>query len=865
MVRQYILLVLSGLFFSVSLQAQELPKLGNDPAVRTGILRNGTHYKVVNNASSKGFANFALVQKVGTSSETDADKGKVVALSRDALAHTKRFDRRSPQNFLTSHGATPFKDGFVKVTDNATVYNFKNMRITSGEVVDSTLFLLCDIIERRNVTDDEFLKAKYSPSNSCIIVAGDVNPDEIIAKLQYMSLMTPSAEVETCGNIHKFMSSDSTRYEALGDTLSGISTIRAAYLSPRFPEEYMSTIQPAIYNMYVNELGQIMVNRFYRQGMNASFRHIDSANTDKDELFEISVTVPVGMEKTAIEMMAANLRNVAEMNIGLDEFVYARNAYLNEMMQRANAPFTANDSYVDRCISSFVYNVPVVSAAERYRFYSSRNIPDQKELELFGIVTSALVSAKDNMSLSCSSCTENGKLKAVFETAWNNAALSKPAGNDLTSENVFSVLPEIKKVKIKSDRLESMTGGRIWTFANGVKVIYKHLETSGKTYFNLALNGGMGSVQDLEYGEGAFLADYLSTRKIGEHKGADVMSYLARKSVDIHTEVYQGSTEISGSLPTDNIDLLLRYILAIANDGEMDEVAFREYMENEKALLSLPVENINERIDSILCPDYLYTPYKKPGVLSETFAFKADKFYNSLFSRINDGVLVMVSDIKEDVLKKKLQEVVGHFKTTSKLSPRPVTRYSTPSGWLTYTVDGSENVISFVMSAPLVLSADNVVATMVAANLLYQNLSEALVETGMYIDLDYNCHIYPQERVSVMITVGESNPDGFASYTRQTGSIAAVSMLRSSLSNLLASPVPDDKLEADKLFVKNYFTTMFSDPVYICNSIVMRYVDGKDFVTDSRKKTDAVTAEKVKDILKALNEGTKVEYIVKKK
>ena len=36
--------------------------------------------------------------------------------------------------------------------------------------------------------------------------------------------------------------------------------------------------------------------------------------------------------------------------------------------------------------------------------------------------------------------------------------MSKPAGNDLTGENAFSVLPEIKKEKLKSDRLESMTG-----------------------------------------------------------------------------------------------------------------------------------------------------------------------------------------------------------------------------------------------------------------------------------------------------------------------------------------------------------------------------------------------------------------------
>ena len=71
--------VISGLFLTIILPAQELPLITPDPAVRQGVLPNGMKYYLVSNPSVKGFADFALVQKTGTG--TVADSGSVLSIS----------------------------------------------------------------------------------------------------------------------------------------------------------------------------------------------------------------------------------------------------------------------------------------------------------------------------------------------------------------------------------------------------------------------------------------------------------------------------------------------------------------------------------------------------------------------------------------------------------------------------------------------------------------------------------------------------------------------------------------------------------------------------------------------------------------
>ena len=53
-------------------------------------------------------------------------------------------------------------------------------------------------------------------------------------------------------------------------------------------------------------------------------------------------------------------------------------------------------------------------------------------------------------------------------------------------------------------------------------------------------------------------------------------------------------------------------------------------------------------------------------------------------------------------------------------------------------------------------------------------------------------------------------------------------------------------------------------PQYWLNAISMRQIEGKDFTTDYKARVDAVTADKVKQILTSLNNASKVEYIIRK-
>ena len=70
-------------------------------------------------------------------------------------------------------------------------------------------------------------------------------------------------------------------------------------------------------------------------------------------------------------------------------------------------------------------------------------------------------------------------------------------------------------------------------------------------------------------------------------------------------------------------------------------------------------------------------------------------------------------------------------------------------------------------------------------------------------------------------------------------------------------------LAACKEHLKNLISFRMQEPMYWVDAIAKRYLDGKDFTTGYAARVDAVTEDKVKLLLLALNEGSKVEYVVK--
>ena len=134
----------------------------------------------------------------------------------------------------------------------------------------------------------------------------------------------------------------------------------------------------------------------------------------------------------------------------------------------------------------------------------------------------------------------------------------------------------------------------------------------------------------------------------------------------------------------------------------------------------------------------------------------------------------------------------------------------------------------------------------------------------MYLRLAHNCRIYPQERFNVIITLEEASPDGFSTDAGLSGADEALKILRKVIAGLPESDVQETDVAKYKAVLKGRLALEMEQPQYWTQALAMRYLDGKNFTTGYEARIDAVTVEKIKDILASLADASRVEYVIKK-
>lgn len=869
--------VVTALLCSISVHAQKLPALPSDPAVKKGALPNGLTYFIAVNPSAAGHADFALVQKIGTSTVNDTLAERTVDLAKDALAELPRIKGPSPQVWLARHGVTTSREGFVNVSSDATVFRFPDVSLTSGKnVADSTLLLLLTIVDRVSTSDDAFMKKWYSPSDQAIVIAGDVNANDLIAKMTSMSYMIP-AKPASPKKKYKWQDCDSAVFHVSSDSRMKLAEVSLAWRLPRAPVEYMNTVQPAIYERFVNVLGYLAERRI-RQDLERrnvpvaglSYSHRSSASGSGDERFTVNVSVPAEFAETAVGAIGRTFGSLDAAAVELDEYVIARNHYLHELEGAASESFKRNSDYVDRCISAFLYNASLASSKEKLDFHKSRQLSDSTQFRLFQDMTKALVDDSRNLIFSCitpdKKMTEE-KVRNRLYASWSDSYHNPSSLDAFYTEVPFEWQNDASKVKLKDVTTDPMSKGTLMVFSNGFRVLHKKMTTSGKIWWTMALNGGYGSIEDLSEGEGAYVSDYMGLCKIGGMEGRAFRDMLMSGNMTMETRVGLTATLFSGEAPKDSLDKVLQLLLAVSNDRVPDKEAYARYMKEEDLRLSMNRTGRAARmavLDSIMCPGYKYSWMKTPGKLTPELSAKADSFFERQASKMNDGVLVLISEMDEEVLKKKLLNYVGDFRTDGTAFRRPPLRYQPVSGWSTYTVEGEENSIDVVMSAAMNMTMDSYMTAALAAMVLKNSISAALVNTGMYADVAYNFQIFPQERLSMAISVSQLDKDGYASSIEPSGAIDALDILRAKLKELSGTKVSKTELAACKAYLKSYLGKKMTAPSYWTDAVAKRFLDGKDFTTSYAAAVDAVTDEKLMRVFAELNGGSKVEYIVQK-
>ena len=146
--------------------------------------------------------------------------------------------------------------------------------------------------------------------------------------------------------------------------------------------------------------------------------------------------------------------------------------------------------------------------------------------------------------------------------------------------------------------------------------------------------------------------------------------------------------------------------------------------------------------------------------------------------------------------------------------------------------------------------------------MIRRQLTAALADHGAYADLSANLELFPAERLSLRIVCRPASEDGLPPDVVPEDPLRVLGVLRSALAAFTAEGPAAASLASSKAALLSVLDTSVTDPAFLTEAAMMRYSAGKDMVTGYKSKVGAVTPASVKEVLSALDSGSKVEYVV---
>ena len=834
------------LAFCASSSAQDLPTLGQQAGITVGRFANGISYYIVPNTTSKGYANFALVQK-GVDNSEDA---------RSALDYS----------FLSSKGVGYTRDGYISYQGGAAVFSFEDVPTFQSVALDSTIILLFNLISScRN--------------EQAIVACGDFDAAKLKDRLYMMSLTVAKKEAPRAQEPYVWSPSTTPRFIQYQNNCRSLSEIRVSYASPRTPQKYMSTPQPLVSTMFSRELGYILRKRleslFLEHGIPLAFvrfSYIDSAGTDSDEQYNVTIGVAEEDVRAATELISAALADLDANGVSPDEFADAKAAFITWAQMTAAIP-VSNHSFVKRCVSNYLYGSSLASRSEIYNFFKGRKISPEQDLSMFNRFVSALLDPSRNLTVRFGTPSESLDLKDLqsrFRNSWQ-VPETRRTYRVRSNDTLALYYPVDKKVKLKADIPDQVTGGRLWTFSNGMKVLFRKTGDSQLRY-TLMIRGGYTEVPGISEGESAFVGDMLELYDVCGMSAMDFRNMLEANGIKLDCKVSVSDMRISGTAPSDKLHLLLRSLLSIQKNRRINKETFAYYKRCESLLqedFRLSADGICAVTDSIMCPDYYYPLTKSVSKLGDDLPDKAESYFSSQFMKCQDGILYIEGNLNPYGLQKHLCKVLGSFRTGMEFSVRPKVTYQLRSGWSTYSVEGNESSIGEGTSASISLAAirpftmQSWCAFRIAVENLRRELVKDLAPLGQYVEVKPELQLLPAERLSVFIYCRPCPWDGLPGDVVPADPMEVMSVLRESLERIGSTPVPASTLKGLKNALTNEMAGEMSSSDYIMEAYLRRNSEGKDMVSNYSTYISKITPDDIAEVTDALRKGSKVEYIIK--
>lgn len=831
--------------------AQTLPSLPDSKAVSHGHLVNGASYYIVGNTVSKGYADFALIQK-------NIDDTDHLRLSLNKI---ECFGERPPYMFLASKGVGYSKEGMIRREGQAGIFSLRDVPVFDRNAADSTLIVLTEMM-------------KTSSGPQCIIISGDINKDSMLERLNILSMLTGKLPDDSSPSPYVWSPAPGPTVEYRPAFKGSSAGFRVRFFSERTPAAVMGTTQPLVTRMFANALTTIVRNRA-RETFNAAgiplasikSSYLSSSSKSGDEILEFTVVTEKGSLERACGLFSSLLGDLDSKGATLAEYQYAKDRFILRELRNSSKSTVSNSDYVSKCTSAYLYGASLAEESAITDFFVKRKLSSETEVGLFNSYVSAVLNPDRAVELAFEG--NDGRLENAFRDGWKPSEASEAVTLNSEADTLKFIQPK-RKVKLKTESVDPITGGKLWVFSNGMKVVYKNMATKGCINYAYVLRGGAMLMPGLKNGEAPFLGSLFDFCSIRGMSPSEFRKILIDNGITMKCNVSASDMRISGSAPGNRLDLVLKALISLGDSHDPDPESFNYFRRCE----ALKAERFRKSedglipiLDSLRRPMYPCLEIKNPSALGNDFPARAKKYYDTQFSRSNDGVLVIIGDIPYDAALKSMMRTLSGFQTSKTFAARPKTRSGWRDGWYTITwpkesAGPGTQCACVEMSAGMPFTMDKYMTLKVASLALERAVTDAVAPLGMRVVVDDRTEFFPTEQFSVCVRCFPVNeeglPEGIAPGSiRRTLNAVRSALLKVSRTDLRASVLAGYKEE-----VTNRMASECLRADFLLEESAARYSTGKDNVSGYATYIKGVTAEGVRSILRALDDGEKTELVL---
>ena len=722
--------IILAVLFGASVFGGAQNALPNDPAVKVGKLDNGMTYYIRHNDKPAQRAEFYLATHVGAIQETPDQDGLAHFLEHMCFNGLKNLPGKQMLEYLQSIGAEFGRNINASTGVESTQYMLNNIPVTREGIVDTCLLVMHDyshfvlneqeeidsergvIIEERRTRRNaqwriyelakqymykgskyadcsligsqenletfkreslvNFYETWYRPDNQALIVVGDIDVDQIEAKIKALFADIPAPVNPKAKDVIKVPDNVEPIVGIITDPEMPNCDVELLWKSEPTPVEYNNTDIVLLTDLLKDIISEVMSERFQEITTKPDAPFLNGALgigqiCETCEVVFGDVAFKEGEVFSALEAFYTEVEKMKRYGFTESEVQRAKDEIISRYEKRAQgADSRKNSEFIQPLIQNFFQNRPYMEPATEFQLVKGllQMVPAAAINQ-----TVAQIITDENLVMIYNGPQKEGLVNPTAEQLLDVIAKVKAseiapnAEEEIASEFVDPA--SLKGSKVKKTR-ELVKGFTEWTLGNGVTVAWLPTEfKKDQILIRLVMDGGESLIptEDLASFEDNIYSLFMSNSGIAGFNAATVHKMLSGKQVNIGPYIDAITHGISGSCQPKDLETALQLLYLNFTNPRFDPDEYNVGKTQISAVLPNLLQTPNFKFQQEMART-IYGGNPRTVILDEKVLERADvsvvaKNYKKLFKNAAGAKVYIVGNVDPATLQPLVEKYIG--------------------------------------------------------------------------------------------------------------------------------------------------------------------------------------------------------------